>query len=649
MKKRKIPLTSLLSTVIGIALSIGLGSITLTSGDNSQDKQGDYDKKQVAKQKIYDGDDVAVRIKDYIAFNEPVPYGTDVDGVLFNGYPMIIKKEGSRPIYSVKAEKNVMVRMRDGVHLAVDVFRPDADGRFPALLGMGWQGKDLQEMVRWLHEYPQQYFQTPFWDGMMEAGNTEYLVPRGYIHVVPEPRNMGKSEGISTGFGIPPEDTYDVIEWIASQPWCNGKVGMIGPSAYSITQMGIGPNPPPHLTALFPVLGGTAVNQFTGMLDLSGFAIGTGRHGNDSGHPPYNTDPRVVLPDNYEAMLKKALSNPDLKYNSKFYSLMLYPKRNPSTFSSLLSYYGGTGISTPGPATDAKITIPIYLGGPWSTRFYLWGTIESFMRVGTPAKNKKLILCPPAEAARPWVEYHDEVVRWYDYWLKGIDTGILDEPAIKCFVMGVNKWKFEKEWPLARTQWTKYYLHAGGSLSTQPARKGSETFTQPAPYMDPTVYCLTYATEPFANDTEVTGPVAVYLDASISTDDTNWMVDLVDVDPKGNKSWLSAGYLKAQYKDLDETKSTSQIPVHRRVPAPVVPGQVNQYAISMMPTSVIFQKGHRMQFIIRNQDDLTSGYLRYSAFYFMPFMRTVTHTIHMGNSYLLLPMIPAKSSQAAQN
>ena len=94
------------------------------------------------------------------------------------------------------------------------------------------------------------------------------------------------------------------------------------------------------------------------------------------------------------------------------------------------------------------VTLPIYEGTPWVTRFYIWSTFETWEHIGTSRKNKKLIVYPPSFPSRPFAEYHDEIVRWYDDWLKGIDTGILDEPPIKMFVMGINKWRFEHEWLL---------------------------------------------------------------------------------------------------------------------------------------------------------------------------------------------------------
>jgi predicted acyl esterase len=284
----------------------------------------------------------------------------------------------------------------------------------------------------------------------------------------------------------------------------------------------------------------------------------------------------------------------------------------------------------------------MYLGTPWLNRIYTWGTFESYEKINTPKQNKKLIIYPPGFPPRPYASYHDEIIRWYDHWLKGIDTGIMDEPPIKLFVMGVNKWRFENEWPLARTKWTKFYLHPEGGLSTE-AVKGKpepDILTQPAPYLDPKVYCLRYSTGPLDKDLEVTGPLAFYLEASIDIDDTNWMVDLVDVDPKGNRQWLSVGYLKAAFRAVDKEKSKPYRPIHpRQEPVPVPAGKKTDYAIAMMPTSNVFRKGHSMELAIRNQDDLM-GRLGLWGVYMLPFMRTVTHTIHFGKSYVFLPVIP---------
>jgi uncharacterized protein len=603
---------------------------------------------------VYSSDSIKVTLKGYSPFSQPVPHGTNVEGAFFDGYPQLVKREESKPTYNVRVEKDIMVAMRDGVRIAVDVYRPDVDGeRFPALLAWGLWGKDAQEAIAWNWDKPQSYYDSPFWDGTMEAGNYTYTVPRGYVHVIPDPRGIGNSEGLSPTLegAHDPKDIYDTIEWIAAQPWCTGKVGMMGPSSYSVSQLAVAPDPPPHLVAIHPDEAPEGGEHFHGIWDTLLYHIFFGRHGNDSTPPPSNktqalAPPRMLsLPkEELDRRLHEALSHPDIKYNTKWYSTLKYPMKSPYAFDKILDSFH----PRPMPSGTHKIALPMYIGTPWVNKLYIWNCFSAWEMVSTPARNKKLILYPPSYPPRPYASYHDEIVRWYDYWLKGIDTGIMDEPPIKLFVMGVNKWKFENEWPLSRTEWTRFYLHSGGGLSTNSVKGAPEpeAFTQPAPYLDPTVYCLRYSTKPFSRDTEITGPIALYLEASIDIDDTNWMADLVDVDPQGNRQWISVGYLKAKFRALDGSRSKPYHPIHpRQDPVPVPPGKKVKYAIAMMPTSVIFQKGHSMELIIRNQDDILSRLGSWGT-YMLPFMQTVSHTIHFGNSHLLVPVIPSGRRKA---
>lgn len=600
---------------------------------------------------VYKADTVGLMIPGLEPTAEIVPYGADVKGKYFDGYPQLVKAEASAPRYRVRKEKDVMVTMRDGVRLAVDIYRPDVDDeRFPAIMAYGMWGKDAQEAIEWNADKPQRYYDSPLWDGTMEAGNFMYTVPRGYVHVIPDPRGIGNSEGAATRPDTVhnPADMHDLIEWLAAQPWCDGKVGMMGPSSYSWAQGEVAQNnPPPHLIALRPdEMIYFAGDHFHGIFDTLGYHIVFGRHGNDSTPatpnralpPPPSLMMEHMPKEVLEARLAEALEHPDYKYNTKWYSSLRYPMKSSWSFDMLLDALH----PMPMESLAHKIKLPMYLGAPWGTRLYLWGTFHVFENASTPNASKKLMIYPPGFPPRPHTSYHDETVRWYDYWIKGIDNGIMDEPPIKIFVMGINKWKFENEWPLARTQWTKFYLHPEGHLSNDAVSNTSaaDTFVQPAPYLDPTVYCLKYRSAPVDEDMEIVGPVACHLEASIDIDDTNWMVDLIDVAPDGTRQLLSTGYLKAKFRALDEKKSKPWQPIHpRQEPVPVVPGEVGHYAIQMMPTANVFKRGHSIELVIRNQDDLLSRLGTWGV-YMLPFMQTVTHTIHLGNSHVLLPLMP---------
>ena len=145
------------------------------------------------------------------------------------------------------ADKDVLVPMRDGVKIAVDVYRPETTEKLPALLAFSIHNKDLQgpELAQASLTHPAW---SMLWTGPAEAGDTRFFVGRGYVHVIGNPRGVGKSEaGGSRAF-----DSYDLIEWIAAQPWCDGNVGMVGISGFGAEQLMAAKLQPPHLKAIFP-------------------------------------------------------------------------------------------------------------------------------------------------------------------------------------------------------------------------------------------------------------------------------------------------------------------------------------------------------------------------------------------------------------
>ncbi len=155
----------------------------------------------------------------------------------------------SKPQYRMVVERDVAVPMRDGVVLRADVFRPDAPGKFPGLLALSAYGKDSQSVP-----IPAQPINSWVFDHNVEAGDIEFFVQRGYAYVIPDERGLGKSEGAWNGpFSVQEqEDGHDIVEWIAAQDWCSGKVGMMGISWFGMIQRFIAAQAPPHLAAIFP-------------------------------------------------------------------------------------------------------------------------------------------------------------------------------------------------------------------------------------------------------------------------------------------------------------------------------------------------------------------------------------------------------------
>lgn len=601
---------------------------------------------------IYHEDEIKFTVRDYV----PIPFyisqedalKTDITDAYFDGYPQIIEKAQIPNYrgfgrYRVKVEKDIEIPLDNGRSIVLDVYRPDAEGRFPTLLSWGMWGKDAQEAVFWLRDKPQAYFDTPFWDGALEAGDIPYLVSHGFVHVIPDPPGIGKAKGVVRSLLDlhRPEDIITVIKWIAKQPWSNGKVGMIGPSSYAFSQAMVGQNPPEELKALFPIaFWWVGDYDFTGMRDAMIFGIVHGMHGNDSTHPlskinygkPYALD---MPKDELDRLLEEMLNDPDIKYNSKFYSLLRYPYKDPILFDLMVGWFRP---SRPPVGNLERIEIPIYIGAvlPGGGHRIYWVAYEAWEKVRS--KAKKMIILPPGELRRPVVDYHDEYLRWFKYWLNGENTHIMDEPPIKLFVLGVNKWKFEKEWPPARVKWINLYPSEGGKLVETPPSFGSESFTQPSALYDSRVYCLTYTTEPLRESIELIGPVAVHLEASINETDANLIVNLVDINPDGTKKLITEGWLRASFYKLDEEKSRDYRPVHKRERELITPGKRYHFAIPMIPTAAVIFKGHRLQLIIRGQEDMLSYKARYGV-YFLPQMRTVTYTIYFGsNTRVVLPL-----------
>ena len=152
------------------------------------------------RQEIYCADELVIQRSGQRAVAEKVPYGEEVLNRYFDGYPELIKGEEMQPKYTLKLEKDVKVPMRDGVQLYTDIYRPDVEGeKFPALLAYAYWEKDVNESFAWMAEHPQAYLDTPFWDGSLEACNFNYTVPRGFAHVIPDPRGRLRHGGMDRG------------------------------------------------------------------------------------------------------------------------------------------------------------------------------------------------------------------------------------------------------------------------------------------------------------------------------------------------------------------------------------------------------------------------------------------------------------------
>ena len=570
----------------------------------------------------------------------------------------------------IVAEKDVMVPMRDGVKICVDVYRADTAEKLPALLAFAVHNKELQtpEMAQAGLTQPAW---SALWTGPAEAGDTRFFVSRGYVHVIGNPRGISKSE--SGGSRL--YDSYDLIEWIAAQRWCDGNVGMVGISGFGAEQLMAAKLQPPHLKAIFPFDPRGAYGEFGGFRDeypggvlhLFRFLLQVYSSAHQQKGQP------KPLPAEREALWRRAMENPDFRMYSHVYNVLAQKGQHfPMFFDVLIDPYDKEETVRKSEDEFSKIDIPTYTGSGWygyTYKTHLVGAQNWFRNINPPVK--KLMLAGPAHWDRPVKALHDEMLRWYDHWLKGIDTGILNEPAVKFWVMGANKWRSGSDWPLPETEWVKFYLRGWERLTTEPFVPSSaddyqapDAFVQMPPNQTNRVQRLRYLSEPLAADITIAGPSVLHLYAAIDQDDTNWIVILKDVGPdvgvqtarEGERDItpgmyereLTRGWLKASHRAVDPSRSLPGRPWHpltREAQQPVVPGEINEYAIEIMATANQFKKGHRICVEITSLD-LATGVGSATNVEYIPYhicsSKTVLHRIYHDPrhpSHLLLPVI----------
>jgi putative CocE/NonD family hydrolase len=319
----------------------------------------------------------------------------------------------SQPKYGIKVERDICVPMRDGVRLSVNVFCPDARGKFPALLAIGAYGKELQECLI----PPQSLYRSAVWDGNIEGGDTNEIVPRGYVHVIGDLRGTGKSEGEFFGGMTSQEgrDGHDLVEWIARQPWCDGNVGMVGYSYYGMMQLKTAIEQPPHLKAIFPThISADTYRELAyhgGVLSLFPYGVWHGRHGT-SGFAPRNAVSemmKTLSKKELERRRKELLNHPDIKHYPNLFHLLHYPYKNPWVFDMLLNpldgpYWQDRSIY---PFYN-KIKVPVHVVGKCAHEAGTFWDIYSGIKT-----TKKIMVKPHGPEERPWREEMEVLIRWY--------------------------------------------------------------------------------------------------------------------------------------------------------------------------------------------------------------------------------------------
>ena len=343
----------------------------------------------------------------------------------------------NQPHDDLVIEKDVEIPLRDGVRLRGDVFRPRAAGKYPALINIGAYQKDKVRVPPPDLEEPANPYMN--W----ETVNPLWWVPRGYAAVRVDTRGSGKSPGQTDPFSLQEAiDFYDSIEWAARQPWCSGNVATMGISYFAMTQWLVANLKPPSLKAIVPWEGAADMYRdlaYHGGIFCFGFVANW--YNNHMAH---------------HLLARRENPSPDAFSKNWLWDYMRHSLDS--------DHYRGRQ------ARWDEIDVPLYTVGNWSGMgLHLRGNTEAFMRARS--KEKKLRIHAGTHYHPFYAEEaRTDQLRFLDHWLKGKDTGIMDEPPVKLLIRtGGGKgyaWRQENEWPLARTQWTRFYL--------SPVPKGSD-------------------------------------------------------------------------------------------------------------------------------------------------------------------------------
>src|SRR3984893_7434160 len=430
-------------------------------------------------------------------------------------------EESARSDYPIVIEKDLDVPMRDGARLKADVFRPRDADKFPAILNLGPYQKDkLWVVPDTLEEQPNEWMN---W----ETINPQWWVPRGYAAVRVDGRGTGKSPGQYDAWSLAEAvDLYDAIEWAAAQPWCNGNVGLLGISYFAINQWFAANLQPPSLKAIIP---------WEGFADLYRDAL-------------YHGGILCLFMTNwYTAHLLHHLLGRASRELADGWHI--------NTLHFWLHNNLDSGAFRGSQAQWDKIDVPMFSVGNWSGMgLHLRGNTEAFMRAATPHKKLRIHL---GSHVHPFYteDGRRDQIRFFDYWLKGIDNGVMDEPPVKLQIRkGADafEWRDEQEWPLKRTRWTKLYLDlsqppVAGAPATgmlegkKPAKTDSRTYAASSlgtmgstsaassqvmgggikPGMG-----VSLESTKLSVDTEITGPLACVLWVSSTTEDMDLFLTL---------------------------------------------------------------------------------------------------------------------------
>ena len=505
------------------------------------------------------------------------------------------------PTNEVFIENRVPIRMRDGVTLYADVYRPSEPGKYPVIVGRTPYGTERHATP--VYQYPHAY-KAPL-----------FFSRRGYVFVYQDIRGRYESDGKWEPFRNDIDDGYDTIEWAAQQPWSNGKVGMQGVSYEGTAQWRAAMARPPHLVTITPVVASTSpyhdwvTSNGAWRLD---FNVVWGAIRMES-RITQNTGP------NEEEGGPENISLRNILWHLPLNDMQKLVGRNGQFYKDWIAHpdYDEYWKKISAEEVFDQIGIPVLNIGGWFDLF-LQGTLHGYSGMHTKGNT------PAArEGARlfigPWghwpgrkigsVDFGDAalvdlnvlVLQWFDHALKGIDNDLARRSPVHIFTMGRNQWQDANEFPLPGTQYRNLYL-AGGGHANSVRGDGQLSWSAPSSEPEPDRYTydpdnpvssgpqsedrsdvLVYTSSILTRELEVTGPIKLLLYASSDAIDTDFAASLADVYPDGRAFGVAHGILRARYRE-----SVSR-------PQPLKPGVIYPFTVDLLATSNVFLPGHRIR------------------------------------------------------
>ena len=551
-------------------------------------------------------------------------------------------------------ENDVRVPMRDGITLSSDVLRPDAPGTFPGLL-----------------------LRTPYAKRAIAYADFERLVRNGYVVVLQDSRGRYESDGVYIPFTVEEtgdaEDGYDAVEWLAAQPYCNGRVGTFGASYCSWMQWQLARLRPPHLRAMCAVSVPTSLPEvdFTGSfrparrinwwINMMAPDVKR-REGGPLPHTPAaagriwnEIDGRKWLYFLPWSDLPRDLLGRLADYVFDWFRA---PWRDPWRFVE----------------HHAQIEVPNLDFTGWFDHCSSIGHHVSMRKVGRAAvarEQQKIVIGPwnhvgmgqrkigdidfGPDAA---LNKDDLMIRWFDHWLKGVDNDVEQWPAVRYFVMGTGTWRTSDTWPPTDTGPLVLYVRQGGALDERPPDGDEPPDTYVYDPRDPVMTLWTpslmtvpsdrrpllyrrdilrYESAPLAHDVECVGSPQVSLFAASTARDTDFFARLVDKHPDGRAVDISVGMVRARYRNGFAPEQL------------LTPGELVEYRVELRPTACCFRKGHQIQLELTSSDfpnydrNHNTGRDDFSDPELVSAQQTICHS--RGHpSRLILPVMPSAAA-----